>query len=164
VRLKARPLVDIISHALMLSTFLFLIPYYIYRDDLGSVWVLAVGTFLISANGQFYNQVRDYDADEAAGLHNTASVLGKTATNILAQLSVVGFVVSIVAAALLGAFPLWLGPVFLVATAVVMLVMRNNHTDMRGSETDDPVGQLQVQFLTIFNVTLLVWLAVAYLS
>lgn len=159
VRLKARPLVDILSHALMLSMLLFLAPYYIYADEIGELWVLAAGTFLISAYGQLYNQARDYEADRAAGLHNSASILGKTVMDLLAKASVVGFVASIVISAFQEVFPLWLAIPFLISIPIGWFLGRDaNHTDMRGHETTDPVGQIQRQALLIFNLTLLIWL------
>ncbi|NDJ86692.1 MAG: prenyltransferase [Chloroflexi bacterium] len=164
VRLKARPLVDILSHALFLSTLLFLVAYYIYADELGSLWILALGTFLISANGQLYNQVRDYEADRLAGLHNTASILGKRVTDWLETGSVVGAGVCLLIAIFQGVFPLWLGPILVITVPIMMFVYRHNTRDMRGSETEDLMGLIQRQFLAVVNVTLLVWLIVAYLE
>jgi 4-hydroxybenzoate polyprenyltransferase len=164
VRLKARPLVDILSHALFLSTLLFLVAYYIYADELGSLWILALGTFLISANGQLYNQVRDYEADRLAGLHNTASILGKRVTDLLETGSVVGAGVCLLIAIFQGVFPLWLGPILVITVPIMMFVYRHNTRDMRGSETEDLMGLIQRQFLAVVNVTLLVWLIVAYLE
>lgn len=160
VRLKARPLIDIISHALFLSALLYLGPFYIYADNLGKLWVLALGTFLISANGQLYNQERDFEADRAAGLHNTASVLGKQLTGYLATGTVVGFALCLLVSALMNVFPLWLAVVPLASAPVVFFLFRNQSTDMRGNITDDPLAQAQWQMLIIGNATLLVWLIV----
>lgn len=158
VRLKSRPLVDIISHALMLSTLLYLAAFFIYADDLRELWMFVVMTFTASANGQLYNQVRDYDMDSAAGLNNTASILGKQVTNVLAIGSNVVTGICIVIAALVGIFPLWLGPVLLATTPIVLFLLRNNTKDMRGSETDDPMALFQRQMLYVFNITLFIWL------
>lgn len=159
VRLKALPLVDIISHALMLSTLLYLAPFYIYSHDLGDSWVLAIGTFLISAYGQLYNQTRDYEADQAAGLHNTASILGKRITDMLAKGSIVGFILSLVITAIQGIFPLWLAIPFVIAIPIGY-VLGKQDTDMRGQATTDPMALIQLQVLLTFNLTLLMWLAI----
>lgn len=164
VRLKARPLVDILSHAMFLSTLLFLAAYFIYTTHIGYLWTIVLGTFLISAYGQLYNQVRDYEADRAAGLHNTASILGLRITQILAPASVVGALLSFLAAILMGAFPIWLLPVLLVAIVVVHVALRNVKTDMRGSETDDNIALVQREFLTVINTLMVVWLVVALIS
>lgn len=164
VRLKARPLVDILSHAMFLSTLLFLAAFFIYTTHVGYLWTMVLGTFLISAYGQLYNQVRDYDADRAAGLHNTASILGLRITQILAPASVVGALLGFLAAILMGAFPIWLLPVLIVTIIVVHIALRNVKTDMRGSETDDNIALVQREFLTVVNTLMLVWLIVAVVS
>lgn len=164
VRLKGLPLVDILSHALFLSMLLYLAAFFIYSTDLGILWILAIGTFLISAYGQLYNQVRDYDADRAAGLKNTASVLGKTVTMILAYSSLGGFVLSLVISAVAGIFPLWLGIVLLVSGSLILYLGRNNKHDMRGTTTDDPIARIQEQILLIFNIILLAWLVGIWLA
>lgn len=164
VRLKGLPLVDILSHALFLSMLLYLAAFFIYSTDLGVLWVLAIGTFLISAYGQLYNQVRDYEADQAAGLKNTASVLGKTVTMILAYSSIAGFVLSLIITAIAGVFPLWLGVVLVVSGALVLYVGRDNTQDMRGTETDDPIARIQEQILLIFTIILLAWLIAIWIG
>lgn len=162
VRLKARPLVDIISHALMLSTLLYLAAYFAYSRDLSNLWMIVILTFTASANGQLYNQVRDYDMDRQAGLKNTASILGKMVTDRLSQGTMVITVLCVFIAALTGVFPLWLGAVFLLSTPMILFLLRNNTRDMRGSQTDDPMALMQRKALYIINITLLVWLIVAY--
>lgn len=162
VRLKALPIVDILSHANFLAMLLFLAAFFIYSTDIGEIWILAVGTFLISAYGQLWNQVRDFEADRAAGLKNTASILGKSLTQILAYGAIIGFITSVLISIYLGFFPIWLALVFLIATPVVLYLGRHNTTDMRGSETDDFVGKTQEQWLIIFIVVLLAWLVEAF--
>lgn len=164
IRLKARPLVDIISHALFLSTLLFLAAYFLYATRVGHFWVVIVGTFLISANGQLYNQVRDFEADRQANLHNTASILGKRLTSTLATGSVLSSLLCLIIAALIGVFPLWLGPVFLITIPISIFALRGWSKDMRGDETQDLLALVQSRFLLVANLTLLVWLIVGYTS
>ncbi|MBI5957294.1 MAG: hypothetical protein HY866_01070 [Chloroflexi bacterium] len=80
VRLKTLPVVDVISHLLMLSSLLFLAGYYAYNAEPGPAWWAAAGVGLISAYGQLYNQLRDFDLDRAAGLFNTSCFLGRQNT------------------------------------------------------------------------------------
>ena len=164
VRLKARPLIDIISHALMLSTLLYLAPFYIYADNLGALWSITMLTFLISANGQLYNQERDFEVDQEAGLHNTASILGKTFTGYLATGTVVGSVLCLIIAIFQSIFPLWLGLIPLISAPIIFFLYRDNTTDMRGNETDDPMGLIQMQLLLVANITLMGWLIAVFIS
>ncbi len=76
VRLKSIPFLDVLSHVLMLGV----LPYW------AAVWACAPHarpacwlSLLIaatSAYGQLYNQVRDMDDDQRAGLHTSAMLLG----------------------------------------------------------------------------------------
>jgi 4-hydroxybenzoate polyprenyltransferase len=83
VRLKAWPVTDILSHSLMLSGLLFLSGYFAYGTNPGLVWMVAAAATLLSVYGQLYNQLRDYDMDVAAGLFNTAIVVGKRNARLL---------------------------------------------------------------------------------
>ncbi len=161
VRLKALPALDVISHALMLSALLVLAGYVTYDATPGPVWLAIGAAFLASAYGQLYNQLRDYDMDEAAGLHNTAVTVGARGTRWLMYgalgLAVVGGLVSLVAF-----FPPWLIGVIVVSFPIVMLVLRPK-TDMRGGEAVDVSGTIQIQTLAWMNLITLIWLGAAIL-
>lgn len=157
VRLKAWPVTDIVSHSLMLSGLLLLAGYFIYHDNPGVVWFVAGGATLVSIYGQLYNQLRDFDTDKAAGLYNTAIVLGEMNTKRAMYLAVGLAVVCLLAAIVQGVFPLWLGLVLVAAVGVSMFFRPK--TDMRGSVAVDVSGMMQVQSVVILNVTILVWFA-----
>ncbi|NJL93595.1 MAG: UbiA family prenyltransferase, partial [Anaerolineae bacterium] len=162
VRLKALPVLDLISHVLMLSTLLLLSAYMVYDPAPREVWLLVISVSLISAYGQLYNQVRDYEADQAAGLHNTASLLGKSGTQRLGYAMLVIALGCLLASILSGAFPLWLGGVLLVVVPLVRRVVRGR--DMRGDASEDPLADGQVQFLLAANLVLVAWLGVVLVS
>jgi 4-hydroxybenzoate polyprenyltransferase len=156
VRLKAWPVTDILSHSLMLSGLLLLAGYFIYDTNPGIVWLVAAGTTLISVYGQLYNQLRDFNMDKAAGLFNTAIVLGENYTRRMMYLTV-GLAFACFAAAIVqGAFPFWLLAVLLIAAPISMFF--RNGTDMRGSATVEASGQMQVQGLFVFNSVMAIWL------
>lgn len=157
IRLKAWPITDIVSHSLMLSGLLLLAGYYIYHTQPGIVWFVAGGATLISAYGQLYNQLRDYDMDKAAGLRNTAMILGENNTRRAMYLAVGLAAACVLAAVIRQVFPLWLGLVLLFSVAVSMLFKPK--TDMRGTKAADTSGHLQVQGLMAANLTIAVWFA-----
>lgn len=156
VRLKAWPVTDIVSHSLMLSGLLLLTGYFIYDSVPGIVWLVTASATLFSVYGQLYNQLRDFEMDKAAGLHNTAIILGETNTRRAIYLSIALAAACMLAAIVQNAFPLWLGLVVLVGTAISMLFRSQN--DMRGGIAADPSGAIQMQGLVIFNLTSAVWL------
>ncbi len=156
VRLKAWPITDIVSHSLMLSGLLLLAGYYIYHTQPGIVWFVAGCATLISAYGQLYNQLRDYDMDKAAGLRNTAMILGEANTRRAMYLAVGLAVACGLAAIIRQVFPLWLGLVLLISVAISMLFRPK--TDMRGTKAADTSGSFQVQGIVAANLTIGIWL------
>jgi 4-hydroxybenzoate polyprenyltransferase len=162
VRLKAWPVTDIVSHSLMLSGLLLLAGYFIYDAQPGIVWFVAASATLVSVYGQLYNQLRDYEMDKAAGLWNTAIILGERSTRWVMYLSVGLAAACLLAAIVQGAFPLWLGLVLLVSIPVSMFF--RSDTDMRGGEAVEISGGLQMQGLLVVNLTIGVWLVSAIIG
>ncbi len=155
VRLKARPIVDLLSHVLMLSSLLFLAGYFVYDSAPGRAWWAAVGVGLISAYGQLYNQLRDYDMDRAARLHNTASILGRRTTQSLMYASLGAAALCLGGTVLMGLWPLWLILVPLMLSPVLLLT--RFRVDMRGTQAIDLSGHLQWGAMIIAVATVLAW-------
>jgi 4-hydroxybenzoate polyprenyltransferase len=162
VRLKAWPVTDIVSHSLMLSGLLLLAGYFTYHTQPGIVWFVAASVTLVSVYGQLYNQLRDFEMDKAAGLWNTAIILGEANAKRVMYLTVGLAGVCMLAAIVQGAFPLWLGLVLLVSVPVSMLIRPRG--DMRGTEAVDLSGSVQVQFVIVANLIIGVWLAYVLFS
>lgn len=162
VQLKAWPVTDIVSHSLMLSGLLFLSGFFTYGNNPGLVWLVALAATLISAYGQLYNQLRDFEMDKAAGLNNTAIIVGKRNAYLLMYSSVAVAVLLMLYALYMQVIPLWIVIVPLLI-APIMLFSRTPTRDMRGSTTTDISGTMQVQLLLIANLTIAVWLVVTML-
>jgi 4-hydroxybenzoate polyprenyltransferase len=162
VRLKALPVIDVVSHALMLSSLLFLTGHLVYDVSPGRAWWAAVGVGLVSAYGQLYNQLRDYDMDRVAGLRNTASILGPRRTQIGMYGCLIGAGLSLGATVFMGLWPLWLAviPVILMP----FLVLKRSRTDMRGTAAIDLSGQWQGRAMLTANVVLVIWLVVTMMA
>lgn len=162
VRLKALPIVDILSHILMLSALLLLAAYFAYDEAPREVLLVTVAMALLSGYGQFYNQVRDYEEDRAAGLNNTASILGQRTTELAGYFSIGIAAICLISAAVLGAFPLWtIGVLFL---GLIIMQFVSSGRDMRGDEVADASGDIQVQFVFAANMMLVVWYFAVLLS
>lgn len=160
VRLKAWPITDILSHSLMLSGLLLLAGYFIYHNSPGIVWFVAAAVTLASVYGQLYNQLRDYDMDKAAGLYNTAIILGEANTRRVMYLTIALAITCLLAAVVQGVFPIWLGLVALVSVPVSMVVFRPR-TDMRGGTAVEASGMIQIQVLIAANFIIAAWLVEA---
>jgi 4-hydroxybenzoate polyprenyltransferase len=158
VRLKAWPVIDVIAHLLMLSSLLFLAGYLAYDDAPGRVWWVAAGVGLISAYGQLHNQLRDYEMDRAAGLRNTASILGERLTRGAMVGCLGGAALTL---ALTVGWGLWpLGLALVPAAALPLLIRFRSERDMRGSTAIDAASSLQRGALIVANAMALVWLIV----
>ena len=155
-RLKARPLTDVISHALMLSGLLIAAGYFVYGSEPREVWLVVAAASLFSAYGQFYNQVVDYEVDKQAGLKNTAVLLGRGPTSILGHLSIIVALLCMGAAIMQGMFPSWLGTILIIG--VLTCIIFPWELDMRGNLARDG-GNVQRPGLIVANLVALVWLA-----
>ena len=155
-RFKARPLSDVISHALMLSGLLVATGYFTYHREPGDAWLVIAAAALFSAYGQFYNQVADFEVDSQAGLRTTAILLGRRPTALLGHASIAGAFLCMLAAIGARLFPVWLGAIGLVAIVTVLLFPWE--LDMRGNMASNG-GNVQRPGLIVANVVALAWLA-----
>lgn len=158
VRLKAWPVTDVVSHSLMLSGLLMMAGYFTYHNAPGISWFVIAAVTLYSVYGQLYNQIRDYDMDKAAGLKNTSIILGEQNTRYAIWLTIALGAVCMFWAIAQNAFPLWLGGVAVVAIAASLLFRPKG--DLRGSKVEVVGASLQIRALIVFNIIMLVWLAV----
>ena len=84
IRLKAVPIVDIITHMFMLSSGPFLTVYYVYRGSLDlNAFIMFIIFNILSGYGQLENETRDYETDVKTNVRTTAVVLGLRFANIL---------------------------------------------------------------------------------
>ncbi len=163
VRLKKWPVTDVVSHSLMLSGLPFLVGYFTYHTAPGAAWLVALALTLVSVYGQLYNQIRDFSMDKAAGLKNTAIMVGQRNTQLLMYLAVGSAVVMLAIALLAGIFPLWIVIAPIVAAPVVFYLLRSKQTDMRGGKSADVTGDVQLPMILLANCAVIVWLVVVLL-
>jgi 4-hydroxybenzoate polyprenyltransferase len=162
LRLKAWPLVDVLSHSLMLGGLLFLGGFFAFSAEPGWVWAVAVGITLMSAYGQIYNQLRDLADDEAAGLRNTSVLLGPRRARWLMYAILTAAALALTLAAWQRLFPWQLALVAIAATLVSLRLSKLN--DMRGTPANDVSGRYQSHGLLVTNLTVGSWLVWTLLS
>ena len=155
VRLKKWPLVDIVSHAMMLGGLLILTSFYTFSNNIGPAFSLVMGVFFISSYGQIYNQIRDFEADKKAGLKNTTILLGKNNSLHLARLFLVAGLLSLITALLLGVVPIWL--VVVLPLAMIFAVKTHTKLDISGRATIDRSGDIQIPGYLAINIAVFVW-------
>ena len=161
VRLKAIPVADLISHALILAVLQFLCAYTAFQPD-GRAW-LAPCLFVaaISMHSQLFNQLRDLDGDRQAGINHTVARIGRRGTQALMISMLVGALGLLVLSVWQESIPLWttgLG----IGLAPVMLVALARRARLSGSILDAHV-LFRGPILLWAMVVLLAWLTVGAL-
>jgi 4-hydroxybenzoate polyprenyltransferase len=150
VRLKSMPIVDLVSHGLMLSGLIFLSSFLALSKNFTPAIPLFLGVTLISIYGQFYNQLRDIKEDKAAHITNTTSFIGKGGAKL------VMFTVLIIGAMLIsysfynGSLPLLpLGiTLFLIPVAFIF----KKYASSRDLRANIATTSLHSPFLILFNI------------
>jgi len=134
IRLKAIPVVDLVSHALMLAGLQFLAAYFTFGYGPAWQWVFPLAFVVaISLYGQLFNELRDFEGDLKAGVTHTASVLGRRAAHLLMMaLFLIGVVSATATVFVVRLIPMWvlLGMVALAAVFVLrpLLEVRRTHS------------------------------------
>lgn len=157
-RLKARPIIDVVSHAAMLSGLLMLSGYLIFNAYPGKAWLIILAVTLGSAYGQFYNQIDDFTLDKKAGLRNTAMMFGKRGTQMVMYGCLAVAVILVAVSIWIGLFPAWLAGIAL--AIILTLALFRWHGDMRGHVAAS-TGQVQIPILIGANLIALIWLVQA---
>lgn len=91
VRFKSIPVIDLLSHAFMLSAAQFTATYFAFNPHLTTIgMMLVIASYLISINGDLENENRDFEIDKKTHITNTAQFLGSF--NRSRALQVVNFI------------------------------------------------------------------------
>ncbi len=122
VRLKTIAFLDVLSHCLMLAGLQYLTGYFTYTTVLVRNWLWPfLFVVCISIYGELYNEIRDFEGDQAAQLRHTAIVLGSRTSHILMlAILMLGVLSGIVSILFIDLIPLW---VFIVMAILAVLLL-----------------------------------------
>ena len=157
VRLKAYPVIDVVSHCLMLGGLLFLSAFFVQGKILGQAVLIFSAITLTSAYGQFYNQVRDFEADKRARLRNTSILIGKKYASTLMYSCIAGMIILVLYSFYLSILPLWFLPLGAVIF-FVLLILYKAKVKERDKKSGVPIVNVQSQFLIMFTLLSLIYL------
>lgn len=159
VRLKNIPLVDLVSHGLMLAGLQFLSSYFTFSTYHGLTPQLVLPFLLvvsISMHGELYNEVRDYTYDRLAGLKHTAALIGLKATHIV-MYGLLAVAISTIAFGLfLHLIPLWFVVVYVILGSIFFTNFISSHLGQEKKNADD----VQQYILVLTTVALFIWFVV----
>lgn len=83
-RIKTMPMLDMLSHCMMLAGCQFLCGYFAFTPRFNQKWPFPfLCVVCLSLYGELFNELRDFNGDVKAGLKHTAVLLGKRVTHIL---------------------------------------------------------------------------------
>jgi len=162
VRLKAIPVADLISHALILAVLQFLCAYTAFQSG-GRAWLApCLLVAVTSMYSQLFNQLRDLDGDRQAGINHTAARIGRRATQAL-MVSMLVLALGLLALSVWQAnMPLWIMRLGIGLTPVLLVVLAQR-ARLAGSILDAHV-LFRGPILSWAVVVLLAWLTVGALA
>ena len=165
VRLKSKPIVDLLSHVMMLAGFQFLAGHLAFANQLRGPWFFPF-LFLVSLSGygELYNELRDYDGDVRAGLKHTAAVIGqRAATYLMNALLIVGIGGALYTLLVMPIVPWWVIAVIAAIFALLFLrpMLKARRVGARGSVSAQAPFQMPIQIAAAIALTawfIVVWL------
>ncbi|HLF25142.1 MAG TPA: UbiA family prenyltransferase [Anaerolineae bacterium] len=155
VRLKSIPVVDLISHGLLLAGLQFLCAYFTFAPNGGGEWIAPfVFVVSISLYGELFNEVRDLEGDLKAGVTHTAALVGERAAHVMMYALLGGAGVSFVYCIVTGLIPVW---VLAVLSGLGAILLARPILQIRRGSAMDLTGPLHVPMQIVGAVTMIVW-------
>jgi 4-hydroxybenzoate polyprenyltransferase len=157
IRLKRFPVLDLISHVLMLAGLQLLCAYTIFSSITATRWIAPfIVVIAVSMYGELFNEVRDLEGDRKAGLKHTAALVGERTAHIMMFVVLVIAGLALMYTILIGMIPWWLVGVLAILCSIMLV--RPIIKAKRGTmlESSKP---FQTPVLLIGAVGLAIWLA-----
>jgi 4-hydroxybenzoate polyprenyltransferase len=159
VRLKATPVADLASHALLLAGLQFLAAYLTFDGGTVAQWASPLVLVLaISLYGQLFNELRDFDGDLKAGITHTASILGRRAAHsLMIAWLLIGVASAIVSILIVRLIPVWV--ILLTVALAVLLSWRRLPRGLHAQSTIERHKPFQKPVEIAAAISLLAWFA-----
>jgi len=155
IRLKNFPVVDVLSHSMMLAGCQFLAAFCTFSPGIHWWWPFPfIMTVSISMYGELFNELRDFHKDREAGLTHTAVLLGyRPATGLMYVVLGIGILSAVISLLGIMIVPFWvllvtLGFLICLITPAVIRIAR------RAKSTVGVHGPLHKPFEISFAVAL----------
>ena len=166
VRLKSKPIVDLLSHVMMLAGCQFLAGHVAFANQLDGRWFFPF-LFLVSISGygELYNELRDYEGDVRAGLKHTAAVIGqRAATLVMNTLLILGMVGALYTIFFMQILPGWVIGLLAAVFALLFLrpMLKARRAGAHGSVEAQAPFQVPIQIAAA--IALSAWFIVVWLE
>ncbi len=131
VRIKSMAFVDLLIHCMMLAGFQFLPAYFAYTSTLNDkFWWPFLAIVSISMYGELFNELRDLEGDQRAGVVHTATVLGPRVTGVIMWVLLFIGAMAAIGTAASGFLPLWVLVIMLLLDVLLLArpMLRARHS------------------------------------
>ena len=127
IRLKAVPVLDMLSHGMMLAGLQFMAAYFSFNpSELGRWLYPFLFIVAISMYGVLFNQLRDLEWDRRAGLRHTAAMLGPGISfRLMMSLALVGVGAAAMTIFVIHLIPTWVLATIGIGTLILLLRVKN---------------------------------------
>jgi len=157
IRLKSIPVVDLISHGLMLGGLQLLCAYFTLIPDLrfNLNWFLPfLFVVVISIRGQFFNQIKDFVCDQKAGIKNITAIVGVSIAHFLmSALSVTAGIIFIYCL-IINIIPVW---IFLLMLLMGIVFLKEPLSKFRGRSGLEKAEHFHIPMIIIGSISLILW-------
>lgn len=163
VRFKSMPVVDLVSHSLMLGGLQFSAAHFAFAPYTGlqKGWLVPfILIVALSMYGELVNEIRDLHYDRKAGITHTAAIIGEPLTRMLMYLLLALAGATIIFSIATGLIPLWL---ILVTSGIGILFINPSRVKLHRPNLTTALT-LQRPVLTVTIISLVLWIAVRYIS
>lgn len=151
LRLKTRPILDLVTHALFVQTFPYFLCVYLPRLDwLRQDWMLISLFLLSSLAAQLEQQIRDYEVD-AQTEQTFTTVFGRPTSALLLRLVTILLILDALLHLLVGMIPAVLWPFALIALPIVL------HRLVRGKDQPRSETLVRLSLAAALAYAGLVW-------
>jgi 4-hydroxybenzoate polyprenyltransferase len=157
IRLKSIPVLDLVSHGLMLGGLQMLCAYFTLMPYLGFDlnWFLPfLFIVAISFRGQLFNQVKDFTCDQTAGINNTTEIVGVSTAHLLMSALLVMSGLIFIYCLIVNIIPLW---VFLLMLLMGIVFLKDPLTKLRGRKGLEKTEHFHIPMLIIGSISLILW-------
>lgn len=165
IRLKNFPLVDVLSHSMMLAGCQFLAAFCAFSPGLHWWWPIPFCMPIsISMYGELFNELRDFHKDREAGLNHTALILGYKATMVIMHILLgIGIISTTITLLVIGIVPFWV----LMLTGVLLIALMIPAILRIAGGVRDTIGvhgPLQKPFEISFAIALAIWYLIPWVE
>jgi 4-hydroxybenzoate polyprenyltransferase len=164
IRLKNLPILDMLSHSMMLAGLQFLVGFLAFRPGIHGWWIFPfLMVVAISLYGELFNELRDLHGDRQAGLRHSAAIFGYQPAKILMFTFLsIGILCTIITLLVVRMLPWWVIVLTGVLVAILALppLLRVRRLKRNAIDVQAP---FQKPFEIAFSLALAAWFIVTWI-